>query len=36
VSAVLASRPDLVWGARSLVLDRLRIPSSGDTERVAS
>jgi cobalt/nickel transport system permease protein len=36
VSAVLASRPDLVWGARSLALDRLRIPSSGDTERVAS
>ncbi|HZA87965.1 MAG TPA: energy-coupling factor ABC transporter permease, partial [Acidimicrobiales bacterium] len=36
VSAVLASRPDLVWGARSLALDRLRIASPGDTERVAS
>jgi cobalt/nickel transport system permease protein len=35
VSAVLASRPDLVWGARSLALDRIKVPSADDTERVA-
>ncbi len=36
VSAVLASRPDLVWGARNLAHDRIRIPSEGNTGRVAS